>query len=175
MADDGGFLNFLKDTVPDLAVAVGDTVTGGAVSRIADAVGLDTDDPKELKEKLQANPELQAELKKQERRLAVKELRIKAEDRQSARRMAIKRKDPDTDRMAYFILGAFFVTLSAVIAVSIIPSISISSEVLMVASSLVGIEAKMASDVVAFYFGSSSGSKDKDRTIADQVRALNRT
>jgi len=170
--DDGGLLDYLKDTVPDLAVAVGDTVTGGAVSRITDALGLDISDPKKLKERLQENGKLRAQLKKQERRLALQELRAKLEDRQSARKMAIERKDPDVDRLAYIILGGFFVLTVAVVTVAILPGVQVSPEVLSVAATLIGMASQKASQVVSFYCGSSTGSKDKDRTLAKHVEKL---
>lgn len=172
MSDNGGLLDFLKDKVPDLAMAVGDSVTGGAVSRIAGALGVDTSDPQKLKQALQGSPKLLQQLKRQERRLAFRELRAKLEDRQSARRMAIERKDPDVDRLAYVILGGFFALTTAVITVAVHPSVAVSPEVLSVAATLIGMASQKASQVVSFYFGSSTGSKQKDDVLARKVEAL---
>lgn len=172
MASDGGLLDFLKQKAPDLAMAVGDTFTGGAVSRIAGALGIDTDDPQTLKKKLEGNPDLVAKLKQQERQLAFKELRAKLEDRQSARQMAVQRKDPDVDRLAYVILGGFFVLTTAVIAAALWPGVEMSPEIMSVAATLIGMASQKASQVVSFYFGSSTGSKDKDRTLASQIERL---
>ena len=173
-SDDDGLLGFLKDEVPDLAMAVGDSFTGGAVSRIAGALGMETSDPRELKRALMGNPELLQQLKRQERRLAFQELRAKLEDRQSARRMAIERQDADVDRLAYVILGGFFVLTVAVVTVAIVPNISVSAEVLSVAATLIGMASQKASQVVSFYFGSSTGSKKKDGVLAHQIEALGR-
>jgi len=174
MPNDDGLLDFLKDTVPDLAMAVGDSVTGGAVSRIAGALGLDTSDPQKLAQALQGNPKLVKDLKMQERRLAFQELRAKLEDRQSARRMAIAREDADVDRLAYVILGGFFALTVAVVTVAILPSISVSPEVLSVAATLIGMASQKASQVVSFYFGSSTGSKKKDDVLTRRIDALDR-
>lgn len=175
MATDGGIVDFLKEKVPDLAVAVGDTMTNGAVSRIADALGINVSGEEDLKARLQGSPELMAKLKKNERRLALKELRAKLEDRKDAREMAVERQDPDVDRLAYVAVGGFFVLTTAVITVAILPGVTVSPEVMSVAATLIGMASQHASQVMGFYFGSSTGSKSKDQALAQQVRALSAT
>lgn len=164
-------LDFLKDKVPKVAVAIGDTLTGGAVSDIADAVGLQTDDPEQLHSALKERPELVARLQEKELDIAFKRMRARLEDVQSARQMRIDTGDSTADTLAYIIMGGFLASVLAVVGGTFF-DYDLTQNMATLVGSLVGYLSAKAEQVVSFYFGSSRGSKKKEQTIAETISKM---
>ena len=164
-------LDFLNDKVPKVAVAIGDTLTGGAVSDIADVLGLNTNDPEEVHWALRESTELVARLQEKELDLAYKRMKARLEDVQSARQMRIETGDSTADTLAYIIMGGFLAAVLAVVGGTFF-DYDLTQNMATLVGSLVGYLSAKAEQVVSFYFGSSRGSKEKEQTIADTIKQM---
>lgn len=149
-------LDWLKDHVPKLAVAVGDTVTGGTVSRIASALGVEVGSADELHQRLKADPKLMRELQQREHELALQELRVRLEDRADARSMHEAVRGWINPTLSMLTVLGFFGALTAFAFVDLPNG---GTEVLLI---MVGALAQHAGQIYSFHFGSSEGSKRKD-------------
>ena len=141
-------LDWLKDHAPRLAMAVGDTLTGGAVSRIADALGVDVDDADELKERLKADPALMRKLQRQEHELALQELRVRLEDRADARTMQERTRSWVPRVLAVATVVGYFACLGYVLHAGL----SEASEAALI---LLGTLQGIVTSIFGFYFGTS--------------------
>lgn len=121
-----------------------------------------------------AKPETLLEVKKadhafaiENRKLDVREQEIHQQDRASARDRETKTADPTPRRLAYLILGGFVVMVTYVIGWGLA---KMDTTQAAMAGTLIGFVSAKAEQIVAYYFGSSAGSKAKDDMLAGVVR-----
>ncbi len=147
---------------PALATALGGPGAGFAVSALAKFFGCNENEEDIQKAFLTADPstltklkELDYNFKIEAQRLANATYKIDADDRDSARKREIALGGRMNGFLAIFILVGFFGAIGALFS-EIIPDEN--KDVLYL---LVGTLGGMATQVVAYFFGSSKGSKDK--------------
>lgn len=160
----------IRAVAPGVAAALGGPLAGLAVKLLGDALmpgddevspdqiveAIATGDPEVLLKLKEVEAKLQVELK----RLDVDLEKIAAEDRHSARRREVDASDSVTPRLlALLIVLGFFGTLAAMMSVEVPDA---TKDVMLI---MVGSLGAMAAGVVAYYFGSSAGSKAKDGAI----------
>lgn len=153
-------IGVVKSVAPGLATALGGPMAGLAVKALADKLGT-SEDPQEIAEYLQANPD--AMLKLQE--LEAEKFKAVLADIQDARAMqmaAIQSDDPFVRRFVYY-----FIMFWSVFAAVFIPAIvfmPIPEENVRFADTILGfLLGTMVASMFAFLLGSSLGSKQKDK------------
>lgn len=163
-------LNLVRTVAPSLASAVGGPLAGMAVRTISDALlGKPDGTETELAEAAaKATPEQLLALKKAEQDFAVKmrELDIDLErianaDRDSARNREVKTKDWTPRVLAALITVGYFGALFYMLRNGL-PQHG-GSEAMLV---MLGTLGTAWGGVVAYYFGSSAGSKAKDEAMS---------
>lgn len=169
-----GWKQLLGQLAPNIGLALGGPLGGMAVSALCDALGLPAGSKEaDIEKQLLTNPDKLVELKKAElafkQRLAELEIdleRVHSEDRNSARQreMAIKDKMPGI--LSVVITGGFFVTLYQVFVNGVAPGVDS-----MLVGALLGTLGTAWISVVTYYFGSSSGSEQKNNIIAATVKS----
>lgn len=100
--------------------------------------------------------------------------KIDADDRDSARRREMAVKDNTPAVLAYMIIGGFFALASAqLVAIMGYPEVvaKIPGQGWLVIGNISGYLAAEAKAAASYYFGSSSGSKDKDATLAEIAKS----
>jgi len=167
----------IKTVAPGIATALGGPLAGLAVSAIGNALGVS----EPTQEKIQAAiagamPEDMLKLKTAEEQFQVqmKQLdidleKISGDDRASARSREIAVKDRTPAHLAYIVIAGFFAMSGALIYYIVaqpdqIAKIPQSGWLLI--GSVYGYLAAEAKSAANYYFGSSSGSKEKDATLA---------
>lgn len=154
---------------PKLGMALGGPLGGIAARAISQKLlGREEHDEKELAEAvLNAKPEDLKELKMAEMELeatlteaGVDMARVAAEDRASARRREVETGDETPRRLAWVVLISFFVAALGVVMLAI-SGVTISAEMVALIGTVLGYASAKAEQVVAYYFGSSAGSKRK--------------
>ncbi|EPY03477.1 hypothetical protein [Magnetospirillum fulvum] len=148
---------------PSIATALGGPLSGLATKAIARAFGLGDDSEDSVAAAVtSATPEQLLALKKADQDFAVKmrELdidleRIAAGDRDSARKREVDAKDWTPKVLAFVIVGGFFGTVAYVLGWGLS---GMDAAAAAFAGSLVGYVSAKAEQVVAYYFGSSSGA-----------------
>lgn len=156
---------------PTIATALGGPLAGVAVQAIAGALGLsDASEERIAAAIAQATPEDLLKIKQAEQQFVVKmrELdvnleQLTVEDRKSARQAYVESKDRLVPVLALVIIGAFVGTVAGVL----FGTLTVDS---VLAGTLIGYLSAKAEQVIAFYFGSSVGSKKKDDALADIAR-----
>lgn len=166
--------DFIKNLVPMLGTALStvNPLAGMAVSMVSKALGLETNDKKDIEKALQtASPEQFVALKKAEQEFAIKmeELGINsvkdleaiaAGDRDSARKREIAVHDLTPSILAYAVTVGFFGVLAYLMTYG---SSEKGGDALLV---MLGSLGTAWAGVISYYFGSSAGSAKKDSTIA---------
>jgi len=164
------FKSLLKAVAPTLGAAVGGPFGGIAGKMIADAMGETPPKNASSLEKIVrsalGDPEMVLKLKEAERTFdaKMKELDVdifahEVDDRKNARDMAKVNMWPQIILSVVFILG-YFVVLSFVFQ-SLYGDASINPQILVLASTLLGIFTGEIPRIMSFWFGSSAGSKEK--------------
>ncbi|MEM0953317.1 MAG: hypothetical protein AAGI24_04175 [Pseudomonadota bacterium] len=158
----------LAAVAPTIATALGGPFAGVAVKTAARALGIDDKDCSEamiqtavmtgdstvLLQLKQAEQEFDAEMK----RLEVDLARIHATDRSSARQLGIARGlVPQTVLSAIFVCGFVYV-----LGLLFAGKGAIDTEMMQPAMYVLGILSAGIIQIMNFWFGSSSGSKEKD-------------
>lgn len=169
-----GWKNIVGTVAPSIATALGGPLAGLAVSAIAGALGLGDGASEEQVAAAvgRATPEQLLALKKAEQEFAVKmrELdvdleRIAVSDRSSARRRESALGDGwYVKTLASMLIGGFLSMAWAVLTGKVIPDSTL-------AGTIIGYLSAKAEQVVAYYFGSSSGSTAKSLQIAELKNA----
>jgi len=167
-------LNLVRTVAPSIASAVGGPLAGMATRAISEAL---LDKPDGTEQELEnavasATPEQLLALKKAEQEFAVKmrELdidleRISNEDRDSARSREVSLRDWTPRVLAGLITVGYFGVLFWMLRFGL-PNTG-SSEALLV---MLGALGTAWGGVVAYYFGSSAGSKEKTEAMNRMVR-----
>lgn len=170
-------LDWLKKVAPYITTALSGNVLGLATTAAKDLVGVlgleDSEKPVEAVLEALNNgltPEQTAELKKIEKdfELKMKELgynnleeleRIAASDRKSAREREIAVRDNTPKILAYLVTVGFFAVLAYMIIHGLPPT---GSEPLLI---MLGSLGTAWASVIAYFFGSSSGSQMKTEML----------
>ena len=160
--------DILKQVAPTLGMAVGGPFGGMAAKVITGALlGEETDDVDAAMEAVaNAKPEELLALKQADhdfaermRELDIEEKKLGNQDRDSARQREVETKDKMPAVIALAVLTGFFGILLAMIFVTI-PDNALSPLNIMLGSL-----ATLVTQIGAYYYGSSSGSSQKNATI----------
>ncbi len=159
----------IADAAPHLAHALGGPLAGAAAAHLSRAIfGAPDADEGALAEAMAlASPEQLAALRKADRefRLALREAsleeqRIAAGDRADARQRQIALDDWTPCVLGALIIVGFFTVLGAMVARRLPPGAETEFSIML------GALATMTAAVVNYFFGSSTGSKEKTRLMA---------
>jgi hypothetical protein len=158
---------------PTLATALGGPLAGMAVKTVSQALlGRNDATPEEVMDAVRnATPDQLAKLNEIDAafKIRMKELDIDLEklavqDRDSARRREIETKDWTPKILAFSILGGYFACLFWLLGRGM-PTSGSESVIMML-----GALSQTVTAVVAYYFGSSVGSRQKDSLIESKVK-----
>ena len=167
-------LNLVKTVAPSIASAVGGPLAGMATKAISEALlgKPDGTETELVQAAAKATPEQLLALKKAEqdfevhmRELDIDLERISNEDRDSARNREIKTKDLTPKLLAAGITAGYFGVLFYMLTHGL-PTTG-GSEAMLV---MLGTLGTAWGGVVAYYFGSSAGSKEKTEAMNRMVR-----
>ena len=160
----------LATVAPTIATALGGPLAGVAVKIAADSLGIEADETTLAEAVNSGNPEVLAKLKQanQEflvkmRELDIKETQIHILDRQDAREREERLGGTFVPFLGAFILIGFFAMVLLVLM-----GYAQASSVL--AGTLIGYVSAKAEQVVAYYFGSSHGSKNKTEAMSEAIK-----
>lgn len=160
---------FLANAAPTIvrALPLPPPLGAMAASVLASALGTDKTDAASLQTALSsATPEQLLLVREAENKFAIQMKqfevdfeKIAADDRASARATQIQVKDKTVPILAFTIITAFLCAVFLILS-------GFSKAESVIAGTLIGYLSAKAEQVVAYYFGSSSGSKSKDAVIA---------
>ena len=167
-------LESIATVAPTIATALGGPLGGATAKFVLDKLGVSSKSSENAQEALESlltvNPEKMLELKKLDvefkKFLAEKDIKIEeiyAKDRDSARQRQVNMKDHTPTVLAVIVICTW-VYVQIFFLHNTFPNEN--SEVVMRA---LGILDGVLISVFAFYFGSSKGSKDKDKAMADKL------
>lgn len=157
--------DLVKSVAPVLGTALGGPFGGMAAKFIGGKLLGDEDAGEEAIEQLvaNANPDMLFKLKQLDKdfeleleRIGLKKEQLIVEDRKDARKLFSVNKWPQIVLSAVFILGYFILVYALVTGKFVIDP----SQTALVAT-LIGVLTAGVSNIMQFWFGSSSGSKDK--------------
>lgn len=150
----------------------GGAALGGVV---ADMFGGNPEDPGSLLQAMERDPEarvklaqIQSDERVRLREIAAEQTKAQLADRQSARQREVALQQ--AGRTSWEMLVLAFLAVSGLIGIALVLFLSEVPEgaeemLLMIIGALIS----RAGDVYAFYFGSSRGSKEKDRVLAERA------
>jgi len=157
-------MNWLEQVAPTIASALGGPLAGLAVSAVSKALGIDESKIDETikSAKLSADQIAQLklaelELQKQAASLGLNFEQLAVQDRTSARNMQTTTKSLIPGALAFFVTVGFFGILYALMA-----GYATKSDELMI---MLGSLGTAWTGIIAFYFGSSAGSQNKDEML----------
>lgn len=161
-------INILKTAAPMLATAVGGPAGGAAVSFIADKLGLDNKTIEGVTAALTANP---ANLEKL-RQIELDFAKLDQQDRESARRREAEMAKADvwgitkniTTVLALGVITLSFILFGILIFIEVKP---VAKDILIY---ILGVLSAAVTQILAYYFGSSQGSKDKNKEIQELMK-----
>jgi len=163
--------SLIASVVPTLATAVGGPLAGIAVKTVSNVLlGRPDGSPQEIEAAVQnATPEQIAQLRKTDAdfRVRMKELdidleKIAQQDRHEARDMAMRTGDWTAKVLSFLIVGGFFACLAWMLFRGMPQS---GTEAILM---MLGALTNTVTAVVAFHFGSSAGSREKDKALSTQ-------
>ena len=162
-------LGILKGVAPVLATAVAGPAGGAAVGWIASKLGIPDDTIEGVTAALTGNPELTLKLKE----LDLEYAKLEAADRDSARQayaaVATSEYATKLDKAVVPILALGTVTL-AFLFIGILIFIEVAPDQQQMIIFALGFITSSAGQVLSFYFGSSQGSKDKNKEIQELMK-----
>jgi|TARA_R110000796_G_scaffold237344_3_gene357332 hypothetical protein len=157
-------LSVLGQVAPGIATAIGGPVAGMAVKALTGALGLNDGASQEevmkavsgaTPEQLLAIKEVEQSFLVQMRQLDIDVFKLAKEDRESARSMQVSTRSIVPPTIAILVFSGFFGILAVLMFVTI-PEASVSPLNIML-----GALATLVTQIAAFFFGSSAGSKSK--------------
>lgn len=163
-------LSWLRQIAPTVATALAGPLAGMAVEVISKAIGVPHDDVQSMIESGKLSSEQLAqlklaelELKKQAQSLGLDFEKLSVEDKSSARNMQTATRSKVPPILAFMVTFGFFGILGSIMA-----GYAQKSDELMI---MLGSLSTAWTGVMAFYFGSSSGSQKKDVMLYQSVPA----
>lgn len=154
----------LATVAPALATALGGPLAGMAVKVATDALGVESSESALSELVLSGNPDALLKLKAAEhtfkielKRLGIELAKIDQEDRESARELSKVNMIPQIILSTLYTLGYFVVMYQFVTG-----DIVIQPESTTAFNILLGVLTAAQTQIMNFFFGSSSGSKEKD-------------
>jgi len=157
----GAALSVVKAVAPTIASALPGPLGGVAKNALAAALGTGTDTEEIEAALVAASPQVLLKLREADTAFQLSMERIAADDRASARERHVALKD----RTPPLLAGGVLVVFGALIATLVFRELPVANrEILMI---LVGGVAGQATQVVNYYFGSSTGSKRKTELLKD--------
>jgi len=160
-------LSILKGVAPALATAVAGPAGGAAVAWIADKLGIPDETIEGVTEALQGNPEMAMKLKE----LDLEYAKINAADRDSARKMqiaALEQTDLFSKRFIYWF--AIMWSVFSMIYFGLVTFIELPKDGVNFANIILGFLLGTAvAAIFNFFYGSSQGSKDKNKEIQEML------
>lgn len=169
-----GWKHIVSTVAPVLASALGGPLAGVAVRALSTAIlGKDDGTEQEVEHALlNATPDQLLAIKKADQDFAVrmKELgvdleRVNAEDRVSARGMQVQVRSWLPPSLALLVTAGYFAVLGYMLRFGLPKEVAGNEALLLILGGLSGSFAT----IIAFYFGSSSGSQSKDATLRATV------
>jgi hypothetical protein len=162
-------IGLLKGVAPVLATAVAGPAGGAAVGWIADKLGIPDSTIEGVTAALQGNPEMTLKLKE----LDLEYAKLEIADRDSARKayaqVATSEHATKMDKAVVPILALGTVALAFVfIAILMFRDVPTDQQQMVIFA--LGFITSSAGQVLSFYFGSSQGSKDKNKEIQDLMK-----
>lgn len=161
-------LGLIKGVAPALATAVAGPLGGAAVGWIADKLGVEDSTVEGVTAALTGNPEMLQKMKE----LDLEYAKLANADRDSARNREIEIAKTDSAWITKNItsLLAIGVMTSAFILVSILFFVNIPDSQENIIIYALGFITSAGTQILSFYFGSSEGSKGKDKEIKDMLK-----
>ncbi len=166
-------LSIVRTVAPGIATALGGPLAGLATRAISETLlGKPDGSAKDIETALLgASPETMLKLKEannnfalEMEQLGVDLAEIEADDRASARKREMTIRDRTPALLSSLVFAGFFGILAALLFITI-PEKSITPLNIMLGSL-----ATIVVQIAAYYFGSSKGSSDKNRTIAGLMK-----
>ena len=162
-------IGLLKGVAPVLATAVAGPAGGAAVGWIASKLGIPDDTIEGVTQALTGNPEMAMKLKE----LDLEYAKLEVQDRDSARQayaaVATSENATKLDKAVIPILALGTVSLAFVfIAILMFRDVPTDQQQMVIFA--LGFITSSAGQVLSFYFGSSQGSKDKNKEIQDLMK-----
>jgi hypothetical protein len=162
--------DLIGSVAPTIATALGGPLAGLAVKAIADSLGVDPTEGAVSKALANASPEMLAAIQKADQEFQVKMaelnidlVKLAGEDKDSARNREVKTGDSGTPRA----LALFAVLCFVGLIFGVMHGVAVVDGMKDTFLILVGAAIAVFKDVYGYYFGSSAGSRDKDKVIAD--------
>jgi len=162
-----GWKKILGSIAPTLATALGGPMAGTAVKFLSNKfLGTEEGTEQDIAQAISmASPEQLAELKKidadfkvQMEKIGVDVFALEIEDRKDARSMAKVNMWPQIILSVIFIGGYF-----AIVGLLVTGEIVVPAEQMQIVSILIGVLTAGVANIMQFWFGSSHGSKNKDK------------
>lgn len=157
-------MSWLEQVAPTVATALGGPLAGLAVEAVSKAMGVNQDDARKMIDegKMSADQIAQVkaaeiDLKKMEEQLGLNFEELAVKDRSSAREMQTATKSIVPPAMAFLVTLGFFGILGALMY----GGVQKSDEIMVMLGSL----GTAWTGIIAFYFGSSNGSQNKDSLL----------
>jgi hypothetical protein len=166
-------LSIIRTVAPGIATAFGGPLAGMAARVVSETLlGKPDGSMKDIETVLLgASPETMLKLKEADHnftvemeKLGVDLERIRADDRDSARKREMTIRDRTPALLASLVFAGFFGILAALLFITI-PEKSATPLNIMLGSL-----ATIVVQIAAYYFGSSKGSAEKNRTIAGLIK-----
>lgn len=163
------WLGVLKSLAPTVASALGGPLAGTAITAIGSLLGVS--EPTQAKieaafvngqltgEQIAGLKQLEMKLKAEEQERGFKYEELVYKDRADARNREVQTKDNTNRVLAYTIVGSFI----AMVGATLLGYAKVES---VLAGTLVGYLSAKAEQVLAYYFGSSQGSREKTNLLA---------
>ena len=157
-------MSWLEQVAPTVATALGGPLAGLAVEAVSKALGVNQDDARKMIDEGKMSSDqisqvkiAEIELKKMEEQLGLNFEELAVKDRASARDMQTATKSFVPPVMAILVTVGFFGILLALMY----GQVERSNEVMVMLGSL----GTAWTGIIAFYFGSSAGSQNKDALL----------
>jgi len=162
-----GWKDIVASIAPVLGTALGGPFGGMATKFLAGKLVGDENAGEDIMEEMinNANPdlmfkikELDADFKVEMKRIGLEEKQLVVDDRKDARKLFSVDKRPQIILSGVFI-GGYFVLVYALIT----GGFKVDSSQVALVSTLIGVLTAGVANIMQFWFGSSSGSKDKTK------------
>ena len=158
----------LGTIAPTIATALGGPMAGAAVAMAAKALGVSPTEEDIEAEISRGDPESFLKLKKADadfkvamRNLDIKEEELNTSDRKSARKLAEK-----LGHLPQVIISAIFIAVFGFVVHNVFNGEQVPENMQNIVVFLLGILSAGITQIMNFWFGSSSGSKEKTRALS---------